>query len=284
MKRFILAFILIFGLITWPTHSFALTIDSSHDCDANAVINCGLLDSANAPTAFQRPGVADIYSDFGITSQDINDLSNTAVAGVVTNNNNVWIHRGSGLCPDVDTGTLSTHNQQAVKDNPNLCLVATDATTAGRQFMPGSTKVLTGGTVYYSRPPSVSFQSSSLSAFVVMNNGRFAYAIIASCGNPVKATPVTIVKPRVKAATTVRPSVVQPPAVTQSQTQTQSQSQTVNINQPAVPAQTTTTPPATTTPALPNTGPGSVISIGGISTVLGTVGHLLYTRRRASSL
>jgi hypothetical protein len=55
--------------------------------------------AANAGTAYQQNGVADIYSNFGITSQDINNLSGTAVAGVVTNNNNVWIHRSSGLVP-----------------------------------------------------------------------------------------------------------------------------------------------------------------------------------------
>jgi hypothetical protein len=205
----------------------------------------------------------------------MSNLSNTAVQGVVTNNNNVWIHRNSGACPDVDTTTLSTRNQQAVKDNPNLCLVATNAMTAGRQNISGSTKMANGGTVYFMRPPSVSFKSSSLPAYVVMNNGRFSYAIIASCGNPVKATPVTPVTKRVKAATTVRPTT-QPPAATQSQTQ--SQTQTVNITQP--PAVTQTTTAAAPANVLPNTGPGDILGLGGISAVIGTVGHLVYSRRR----
>lgn len=282
MKQ-VLFVIFTLGLAALPASSLALSIDSSRDCDSNAVINCGLSDTSNAASAYQGSGVADIYSDFGITSQDMNNLSNTAIAGVVTNNNNVWIHRSSGMCPDVDTDTLSSHNQQAVKDNPNLCLVATNAMTAGRQNISGSTKMANGGTVYYMRPPSVSFQSSSLPAFVVMDNGRFSFAIIASCGNPVKATPVTVNKPKVKAATTtVRPTATQPPAVTQSQTQ--SQTQTVNITQPPAATQTTTAAPApamTTTATLPNTGPGSVLGIGGISAVLGTIGHLVYSRRRS---
>ena len=285
MKRLIFI-ALLFGVVALPGRGLALSIDSPQDCDANAVINCGLTNTANAMSAYQGSGVADIYSSFGITSQDINNLSGSAVDGVVTSNNNVWIHRSSGLCTDVDTSTLSSKNQQAVKDNPNLCLVATDAMTAGRQFMPGSTKVSNGSTTFYSRPPSVSFQSSSLPAFVVMDNGRFSYAIIASCGNPVKATPVTPVTKKVKAATTVRPTATQPPTPVQSQSQAQSQSQTVNVTQPAAPAPAVA-PAATTTPAttavLPNTGPGDVLGLGGISAIFGTIGHLVYTRRRASN-
>jgi hypothetical protein len=277
-------FILTFGLTAIPAGSgLALSIDSSGDCDSNAVINCGLTDTSDASSAYQRSGVSDIYADFGISSQDMSSLSDTAVSGVVTNNNNVWIHRSSGLCPDVDASTLSSHNQQAVKDNPNLCLVATNAMTAGRQNISGSTKMANGGTVYYMRPPSVSFRSSSLPAFVVMDNDRFTFAIIASCGNPVKAAPVTAVKPKVKAAaTTVRPTTAQPPAVTQSQTQ--SQSQTLNITQPPAVTQTTAAPAPAGVPAktLPNTGPGGILGLGGISAVIGTIGHLVYTRRRSA--
>jgi hypothetical protein len=272
---------MLFGFLIFPVRVLALSIDSPQDCDANAVINCGLVDSGNASAAYQRSGVADIYSNFGITSRDMSNLSSAAVEGVVTNNNNVWIHRSSGLCPDVDTDTLSAHNQQAVRDNPNLCLVATNAMTAGRQFMPGSTKYSNGGTTFYMRPPSVSFQSSSLPAFVVMDNSRFSYAIITSCGNPVKATPVTV-KPKVKSSATVMPTTTQPPVTTQSQTQ--SQSQTVNITQPPAVNQTTTPVTRTAAPTLPNTGPGSILGLGGVSAVLGTIGHYVYRRRRSGYL
>jgi hypothetical protein len=283
VKR-LLFIIFTLGLAALPAGSLALSIDSSQDCDANAVINCGLTDTASANSAFQRSGVADIYSSFGINAQNMDNLTNTAVAGVVTDKNNVWIHRSSGLCPDVDTSSLSSQNQLAVKNNPNLCLVATDAMTAGRQFIPGSTRASSGSTTFYMRPPSVSFQSLSLPAFVVMSNGRFDFAIISSCGNPVKATPVVV--PKVKAATTTAPiRPVQPaapaPAQPQTQTQSQSQSQTVNVTQPAPAASPAPAPVANT--VLPNTGPGSVAGLGGISAVLGTIGHLVYSRRRSVS-
>ena len=37
--------------------------------------------------------------------------------------------------------------------------------------MAGSTKVTAGSVTFFKRPPSVSFASSPLDAFVVMNNG-----------------------------------------------------------------------------------------------------------------
>jgi uncharacterized repeat protein (TIGR01451 family) len=68
-------------------------------------------------------------------------------------------------------------------------LVATGAITAGRSYIAGSTKVTYNGTTFYKRAPSVSFTSSSIKAYVVMVNGKFSHAILASCGNPVVATP-----------------------------------------------------------------------------------------------
>ena len=64
--------------------------------------------------------------------------------------------------------------------------VATGAKSVGRTNMTGSTK---SGSVW-ERPTSVSFVADSIPAYVDMQNGEFHYAIIKSCGNPVKATPV----------------------------------------------------------------------------------------------
>jgi uncharacterized repeat protein (TIGR01451 family) len=80
-------------------------------------------------------------------------------------------------------GSVTTENKVLIGDK----VVATNAVTAGRQNMPGSTPILSGQ--FYERPPSVSFNSSPLNAFVKMENDQFKYAVIMSCGNPVKATP-----------------------------------------------------------------------------------------------
>ncbi|MDB5161177.1 MAG: hypothetical protein JWO96_557 [Candidatus Saccharibacteria bacterium] len=309
----------------------SLTINSPRDCDSNAVIRCGALNFTELENRSQQPGVTEIFNSFGISPQEIAGARQTAVEGSVTSSNTVIVDGQ---------------------------VVATNAVTAGRQNMSGSTAVTSGGVTFFRRPPSVSFVSSPLPAFVFMNNGRFSSAIIASCGNPVIATPVPqtprparIVPtpaptptPTPTPTTTTPPAVIQPQPVTvinnntqtqqqqqqqqsapttsttpttpttstpttpttptpstpitsptPSQTQTQAQSQTAPVPQaqsqnettaavvPTTPtAQQAAAPAASTTPTtLPNTGSGDgVFVISGAATVVGTIGHMVYQRRR----
>lgn len=296
--------------------SQALTIDSTRDCDANAVIRCGALNFSELQNRYSQVGVAEIYASFGISASDIANIGNTAVAGTVTDKGNVWISRSSGLCPS-DQPTSDVE-----RNNPNLCLVATDAMTAGRQNIAGSSTVTQGGVTFYRRPPSVSFVSSSLPAFVAMSqNNRFMYAIIASCGNPVSATPVTPVvakpKPTPQPQPKPQPQPTTPPATTtptvvpttttitnnNSNTNVNNNTNTVNVVAPqpapvtqavaAQPAPAAQPQPASQSVAsqpvaapqtgkttLPNTGPSGVLGLTGLSTVFGTIGHVIYRRRR----
>jgi len=64
--------------------------------------------------------------------------------------------------------------------------VASGVFSSGRTYMPGSTR---DGSLWM-RPPSVSFVSSQLDAFVLMDGGTFKFAIIKSCGNPIKVLKV----------------------------------------------------------------------------------------------
>jgi hypothetical protein len=143
---------------------------SGQNCDDNAVVFCGTTsvsgligkyndgDGRNTATSIQN-----IYNWFGISSSDIQAMGSTAQNGSVTSSGNVYV--GSTL-------------------------VATNALTAGRQnIQPGSSEQDNQDTVFFTRAPSVSFLSSPLSAYVVMKNGVFQFAILTSCGNPVKATP-----------------------------------------------------------------------------------------------
>jgi uncharacterized repeat protein (TIGR01451 family) len=147
------------------------------NCDNNAVIWCGAEttgtnSSASEVTTRYNNGdghnsaasIHNIYgsSSFNITSSDVQSLSKNAQMGTVTK---------SG---DIEIGGK---------------IVATNALTAGRQNIAGSTKRSNGGTTFYTRPPNVSFLSNSLAAYVVMSNGQFKFAIMVSCGNPVSATP-----------------------------------------------------------------------------------------------
>jgi uncharacterized repeat protein (TIGR01451 family) len=148
-----------------------LSFNTVTDCNANAVINCGAVTTAqlisrynNGTSTNTAKSIHDIYGSFGISSTAIQGIGSTAVAGTVSKSGAVYI-------------------------NGTAAAVATNAMTAGRQNMAGSTAMSFNGTTFYKRAPSVSFQSNSLAAFVVMKNGTFQYAILAACGNPVTATP-----------------------------------------------------------------------------------------------
>ena len=91
-------------------------------------------------------------------------------------------------------------------------VVATKAVTAGRLNISGSTKHTNNGTVYYTRPPSVSFLNNSLSAYVVMDNGKFKYAVLISCGNPVVGTP-KVVTPTPTPTKKPTPTPTTPPGI-----------------------------------------------------------------------
>lgn len=151
----------------------AFSVGGPTDCDSNAVIYCGATASETLIAKYNggdgrnsTSSVRDIYNYFGISSADIQSLNTSAVAGRVTKSGQVYV-------------------------NSSPTPVATNALTAGRGNMSGSSQVTNGGTTFYTRAPAVSFLSDSLPAYVVMQNGQFKYAIIASCGNPVKATPTT---------------------------------------------------------------------------------------------
>jgi uncharacterized repeat protein (TIGR01451 family) len=60
--------------------------------------------------------------------------------------------------------------------------VASGVFSSGREYMQNSTK---DGSLWM-RPPAVSFNGNSLSAFVNMDGGSFHFAILKACGNPIK--------------------------------------------------------------------------------------------------
>lgn len=154
MKKFLIAIACTFGILCWL---FVLPVSAqTGDCDDNAIIRCGAFTASQLQTK-TAGDVQDIYAHYGINSADFDSLE----IGSVHKDGTVWV--GS--------------NQ-----------VATEAITAGRQNISGSTYL--PSLKIYERPPSVSFRSNQLTAFVKMANGRFVYAIIQSCGNPVSATPV----------------------------------------------------------------------------------------------
>lgn len=173
----VVASVLSVGAFALPATAAELNLGGAQDCDANAVIYCGAQTSSSLISKYNNgtaqnsaKSIQDIYTNFGISSSEVNSIVTTAVAGRVTKTGEVYI-------------------------NSSSTPVASGAITAGRQNIAGSTQVTQNGTTFYTRPPSVSFNGTSIPAFVVMQNGVFQYAIISSCANPVKATPRTPTPP-----------------------------------------------------------------------------------------
>lgn len=136
----------------------------ARNCDNNAVVFCG---GETQAEMIQKITGGDGHNSSQNISQillangiDINQISQT-VEGTVNKD-----------------GAVIVNGQT----------VATGAQSVGRQFIKGSTRQ---GSVWI-RPTSVSFQEDSLPAFVNMKDGRFLWAIVKSCGNPVVAKPVVV--------------------------------------------------------------------------------------------
>jgi hypothetical protein len=172
----------------------------SQNCDANAVIWCGagsvgsLQNSySNGDTHNKAYSIQDIYNWFGISSGDINSMGSYEVNGYVTKTGDVYA---------------------------NGKLVATGALTAGRQNIAGSTQRKYGATTFYTRTPSVSFLDSQLSAMVDMQNGKFQFAILNSCGNPIKANAVAQPAPKPTPTPTYTPTPTPTPVPTPTPTPT----------------------------------------------------------------
>jgi hypothetical protein len=174
-----------------------MSVSSTQDCDSNAVIFCGAGSVAQLQNRYRggdghnsAASIQAIYNHFGISAADISAMS----TGSVT----------------VESGTVTKAGNVLGDKNNNL--LATGAMTAGRQNIPGSTKVMSGSTTFFTRPPSVSFRSNTLSAFVVIVNGKFSFAILASCGNPVIATARTAPAPTPQPTPTPTPAPQAPAA------------------------------------------------------------------------
>jgi hypothetical protein len=279
-----------------------ISINASFDCSANSVMRCGAGSVSSITDKYNKGdghnsamSIQDIYSYYGITSSDIASMSSPSTK--------------------IEAGWVGINGH--VYDSANK-LVATNAITGGRENIAGSTRADVDGTVFYVRPPSVSFQKDYLSAYVVMDrNNQFKFAILASCGNAVKATPVAKPAPVVTPTTTPTPTPIPPTTPTPVTNNTaQTVNQTVNntcsgnvsdstqsgncntINNTSVIQQTqnnvtptpppTTPVPATTTTVetvaptkLVNTGPGTDMAylfVGG--TIIGVFSYRRILRHR----
>lgn len=137
---------------------------TQRDCSSNAVITCGVMSVSEMRTKYNNDnpaGTKNIFAGMGISSNVVNNYK--VQEGVVHGNGNVTI--GGKV-------------------------VATGATSAGREKMVGGTERTNNGTRYWERPVGLWNISSWPSYVFTDSNGKFVGAVMKNCGNPVKANPV----------------------------------------------------------------------------------------------
>jgi hypothetical protein len=219
----------------------ALTLDSFRDCDDWAVIKCGSISTGELQKDYKADSsVGVIFKHFNISASDIDTIDTKAVAGYV-----------------YDDGKVTVNGKT----------VATDAITAARKNVTGSAKVTTSGVEFYVRHVKVSFAHKKVPAFVVYKDGKFDYAVLASCGNPIIASPV------------VTPAKVPTPPPPPPTTPTPTPIPTPTPPPPVV--ETVSAPEA-----LPNAGPAGLIIIAVLSVIGGYIFHMSHRhvqRKRAAS-
>lgn len=164
MKKFHLYFAsLIMILATVVTlNGFARTsnaagIDTTRDCDETAIIHCGVMTLSELKTKYAANEAGDlpaIYKYFGVTNFD------GFVDGVVWRDGRVT----------VGDKTVATGAMTAARNMPGGDIPGSTANVINPNVWPAE---------YISAKP----------AFVKMVNGQFAYAVLKTCGNPVKANP-----------------------------------------------------------------------------------------------
>ena len=128
-------------------------VDNGRDCDQFAVIRCGTMSAQEARNKYDEG--SKIFSHFGISKAEI---SGNLKDGVVYENGNVVV--GGKV-------------------------VATGAKTAIRNMSGGNKIAGTNAAVY----PASRMGSAQTAIVKFDKNGRFLFAIMKPCGNPVVATP-----------------------------------------------------------------------------------------------
>lgn len=141
-----------------PSSTAHAVVDNTPDCDTVAIVRCGTMTENELRSEYDKNDYGDlpkVYSAFGISRAD---LSGSFVDGIVWRDGRVTV--GGKV-------------------------VATDAVTAGRNY--GGTPIPgTNGAAKFS---TSKFVTEGQTAHVRMVNGKFSFAVIKSCGNPVTATP-----------------------------------------------------------------------------------------------
>lgn len=254
----------------------ALSISSGQDCDNYSIIKCGVSSTNDLLSKYRASHyIQAAYANMGISSADISSMGTTAVSGTVFDNGTVRVN-GKVVAKNV-----STEARLRVTSNDN--------------------RVTSGGYTFYTRFLASSWSHSSAPAYVVMKNNVFQFAILAPCGNPITGTPTTSPPKQVPNITVCDLATLKVISIKENAFNTNTQSKNladctpppgtivvcelatkmmVSIKentfdttkysknaadcQPVVLAQTT----------LPNTGPGAILIVFGLSILGGYAFHM----------
>lgn len=148
-------------------------VDESPDCDTVAIIKCGAFTQEALRNKVKDGDVQRVYNAFGIQQSELNGM----VEGVVWKDGRVTVGREN--------------------------VVARNATTAGRWNNPTSDMARIPNTDRAYKMSTSHFVDDGQVAFIKMVDGKFKFAVIKTCGNPVTAIPTTKPEPKPKPALTV---------------------------------------------------------------------------------
>jgi uncharacterized repeat protein (TIGR01451 family) len=151
------------------TSSKPVQATDTGDCGPSSIITCGVKNVDEIITKYnagdtQAAVMRGTYDYYGIDAAKLNELKAKAVLGTVYND-------------------FLGGSQDVVVVNGKV--VATNATTAGRVNVSGSTKIGTfAGVSTYTREYSFSNHRAK-QAFILMDGEKFVFGVLAECGNPV---------------------------------------------------------------------------------------------------
>ena len=134
-------------------------------CKNNNIIYCGVSsvgDFVNKYKANEKGDLDNIYAYYGLAPNEIDRFALTAKLGTVYKNGNIVIDGK---------------------------VVATDASTLGRESKPYSQPLNIDGKTYHASRSQDVFLSNSIPALIMMNGDQFEFAALTECGNPVSGKP-----------------------------------------------------------------------------------------------
>lgn len=161
MKRFVFGFIVsLFSVSLLTVPAVQAAVDDTPDNDTVAIIRGGVFSETALRTKAAQGDVPRVFAAFGIQQNELNGF----VDGVVWKDGRVTVGQND--------------------------VVARGAVTAGRwdNPKPGMTRIPNTDRAY--KMSTSNFVDEGQTAFIKMVNGRFSFAVIKPCGNPVTANPV----------------------------------------------------------------------------------------------